>query len=306
MANRIWTYEKCYEAAKQFTCRSEFAYNNNPAYKASFKKGWINDYNWFVEKQKPRGYWTYNNCYKAAKECTSKVDMYNKYPTAYERAKKNMWFDDYTWFVKDVNPYSDVDNVYAYFFNKQHAVYIGRTINLSSRNTEHHTRGTVFNFATENNIDIPEMIVLESGFNVLVGLEKEDYYVNKYKSEGWNVINKAKTGKQSGSLGGIIHKLSYEKCYNIAKQYSNIRDFRKNSNNVYSKSHKMGWIKDYTWFEPLKKPNGYWDYNRCYEVAKDCNSRTEMKTTNSSAYNVAKDNKWLDDYTWFKAKRKAA
>ena len=49
----------------------------------------------------------------------------------------------------------------------------------------------------------------------------------------------------------------------------------------------------------MKKPNGYWTKERCHDEAKRFNSRAEFSKECGVAYNVAKKNGWLDDYTWF-------
>lgn len=43
-----------------------------------------------------------------------------------------------------------------------------------------------------------------------------------------------------------------------------------------------------------------WTYERCLELARDCFYVTEMKAKSSGAYNAARKNGWLKDYTWFK------
>lgn len=53
-----------------------------------------------------------------------------------------------------------------------------------------------------------------------------------------------------------------------------------------------------------KKPNGYWTYEKCLEVVKKCNNRSELHKNYGGAYNVIKNNNWdmLDIYhpivTW--------
>ena len=42
-----------------------------------------------------------------------------------------------------------------------------------------------------------------------------------------------------------------------------------------------------------------WDYNACYELAKQCVKKSEMKSKNQRAYIVALRNGWFSDYTWF-------
>ena len=48
-----------------------------------------------------------------------------------------------------------------------------------------------------------------------------------------------------------------------------------------------------------KKPFGYWTYERCLEMAKQCHSKSELRRLNVSALNSAMKNGWIKDYTWF-------
>jgi hypothetical protein len=50
--------------------------------------------------------------------------------------------------------------------------------------------------------------------------------------------------------------LTYNMCYNVAKQYEMYSDFRTNSNKYYCKALAKGWIKDYTWLQ-----KGFYDMN---------------------------------------------
>ena len=45
--------------------------------------------------------------------------------------------------------------------------------------------------------------------------------------------------------------------------------------------------------------NGKWNRKRCYEEALKYKSASEFGRANSSAYDSARRNGWLDDYTWF-------
>ena len=45
----------------------------------------------------------------------------------------------------------------------------------------------------------------------------------------------------------------------------------------------------------MKKPNGYWTKERCYELALQCNSRSEFKRKFITPYDNVRKNKWLDD-----------
>ena len=43
--------------------------------------------------------WDYDSCYQLALECKKKSDMHKKNSNAYNVARKNGWFKDYTWFL---------------------------------------------------------------------------------------------------------------------------------------------------------------------------------------------------------------
>ena len=53
-----------------------------------------------------------------------------------------------------------------------------------------------------------------------------------------------------------------------------------------------------------KKPFGYWTYERCLEMARQCHSKSELRRLNVSALNSAVKNGWIDDYVWFEVKKK--
>lgn len=43
-----------------------------------------------------------------------------------------------------------------------------------------------------------------------------------------------------------------------------------------------------------RKPNGYWNLEKCAEDAKGYSHKQEWEHANGSAYNKARQNKWLD------------
>ena len=101
--------------------------------------------------------------------------------------------------------YGDRDRVYAYFFRGRKAAYVGRTVNPARRDWQHRQPGdnAVRGFADKNGLRVPEMTLLEDGLSPGEGLEREDFWCKKLKGDGWRVLNKAKTGVKSGSLGRL-------------------------------------------------------------------------------------------------------
>lgn len=86
-----------------------------------------------------------------------------------------------------------------------------------------------------------------------------------------------------------------EQCKKEALKYKTKVDFLKKSQSAYMKASRKGWVEDICGHMiEIKKPNGYWDLKRCGLEAKKYKTRNEFKFGNTSAYNSAKDNKWLD------------
>ncbi len=254
-----------------------------------------------MNSKKTKGYWSRERVEEESKKYTSRGEFRKCCPRAYTVSLKNGWLDSFTWLQRKQDPYRDkLDNVYVYLFEQQHSVYVGRTIHPNDRNIFHHISGTVFKFATDNNIPIPPMVILESGLPLEEGLKREDYYVNKYREEGWNVLNKAKTGVGCGSLGGCIKKWTKSRVEEESKKYGSRSEFSKGCTGAYGAARKNGWLDSFTWLKQQIKPNGYWSRERVEEESKKYGSRSEFEEGCISAYNVSRKNGWLDSFTWLK------
>lgn len=254
--NGYWNNEEnCRKAAKECHSKSEFEKKYPAAYKQAKKvredgKRWIDNYGF----TRPVAYnikWkgNYDACKEAADECDSRSEFSDKYPAAYNEARIQGWLDE--WFERQLNVYENTDNVvYAFIFEKFNSIYIGRTRNITKRMWQHmnDNKCTVFKFAQHNGVVIPQMTILKSDIKLIESAEWEDYYVKKYKEEGWNVLNKAKTGKNSGSLGSC--------------------------------------------------KRGIYTYNKMYNIAKDCKTRSELRNKCSRGYIVALEEGWLDKFDW--------
>lgn len=255
-------------------------------------------------ERKPRNYWTYEKCYEVAKFCTTSSEFSKRFPVAYNKSKKQKWFNTFSWLIDDrINIITDrIDLVYAYEFIDFQAVYVGRTLirRKKARDWEHiFEDDPVSRFAKLNNISVPQMRILESDLTLKEGVEKEEYYVNKYKSEGWNVLNKAKTG----SIGTIAKgRWTKKSCYEEALKYTTKTDFRQNNLCAYNYAKESGWLETYTWLskKPRKLKGSKYTYEICFKLAKECTHRTDFEHKYAQAYKIAKDNNWLKDYDWFR------
>lgn len=250
-------------------------------------------------------YWTKERCLEIAKQCSSRGEFKKKNDSAYQSSLKHKWIDDYVWFSKPIKELYEekIDIIYAYIFPNNIA-YIGRTINLKNRHYEHSYRvekDVVAKYINENNISLQEPIILEEGLTITEGLERELYWVNYYKDNGYKLLNSKPCGVKSGSLGSLGRgKWSKIKTYNEAKKYTSKNEFRKKCNSGYQAALKNNWLKDYKWFKRPCPHNKIWTKDACLMAAKKCTTIKDFREKFVTAYYASKKNGWFNDYNWLK------
>ena len=304
-----YTYEECFEIAKNYKSRRGFALGNAGAYNAALHHGWLDDYEWFESTQNPFNYWTKERVREESQKYKSRSEFHECCGTAYGKARINGWLDEFTWLKDDRIDFSNdkIDCVYAYEFEDYHSVYVGRTLmrRIQERDYEHMFTDSdaVVLFAKEHDIPIPPMKILEADLTLKEGTEKEGYYVEYYRNNGWDVLNRTKTG----GIGLLFrNKWSKRTCREEAKKYKTRGEFAKLCAGAYDVARRNGWLDSYTWFEDLQKPNGYWDnYDKCYNAAQGCKNRADFAKRYNRAYVIAKTNGWIKDYVWLNKKRVA-
>ena len=90
---------------------------------------------------------------------------------------------------------------------------------------------------------------------------------------------------------------NYDHCKEEALKYTTRIEFKKKSSGAYKSAFKHGWLDDIcSHMEELLKPDGYWTKKMCADAASKCNSRTIFQKNYGGAYNVSRDNGWLDEF----------
>lgn len=292
-----WTYEKCEEEAKKYKTTSQFRRESLNAYEAAKKYNWLDKFTWLIHIS--RKIWNEETCREESKKYKTRNEFSKKSSGAYNVANKNNWLDSYTWLKKEqFDLYKDkIDCIYVYEFKDQNSVYVGRTLMRlqKQRDKEHIFRDTdtVFKFAKENDIAVPEMKILEDNLTIEEGSKKEGYWIERYRLDGWNIINIAKPGS-IGKLGK--GKWNYKRTKEEAKKYKTRNDFRKSCSGAYFAAIRNKWIDDYIWFVRPVIYNKKWTYETTKIEASNYNSRNEFKKGSSGAYAAARNNKWLDEF----------
>lgn len=294
-----WTKERVFEEARKYQTRSEFHKCGNRAYKIALKNGWLDEMDWFIILHVD-GYWTKERVFEEGLKYRTRGEFQKGCASAYHVARRNKWLDEMDWFNRCDNPVTDpIYVVYRYNFSKFNTVYIGLTMNKSKRDMDHHRKGPVSAFAHANGIDIPEMEIMVEGLYQEDALKYEDKLVKICRYIGFNVLNKAKTGVGSGSIGSGIRKWRKSSVMDESKKYRTRNEFRKGCSSAYYAARKYGWIDEMYWLQEGKHPNGYWTKERVFEEGLKYSTRSEFKKGCSSAYHVAVKKEWITEMDWF-------
>lgn len=242
--------------------------------------------------------YTYEEFLCAAKDSSDIKSVFiHKNRGLYVFSREIGWYANYPWKTKTRE--GNIYLIYCYKDEDDDAIYIGLTSNLKKRHSEHKCTETVLNHFSQKERSVPEPIVLENCLTATEAKIREGYYCESYASEGWTLINKAKTGEKSSSLGGNNNdKWTYETCYEESKKYKTKTKFQIGNVSAYRKALNSGWLDN--WFHNVDKTK--WTREKCYEEAGKYHCKAELRIKNQSAYNSALRNGWLNDYYWFSQK----
>lgn len=207
---------------------------------------------------------------------------------------------------RSLDPYKDnIYSVYAYFFQETHSVYVGITDRRELREREHKGIGyyackdkqsAVLKHAKENGLEVPDPVYLKENIGAFEALILEDEYKLYYKEQGWNVLNKAKTGLKSGSLGAC-KSVSTKKIKDTAAKYKTMKEFWENHWTMYNIAQQRGILGELG-LEYVKTPDGTYSEEVCYSIAKECRTVKEFESKNYTSAQTSRKNGWRKQYWW--------
>ena len=199
---------------------------NEYAYNQAKKNGWLDDLG-LIRPKHENGFWTKKEVLKMAKKYPSKMDFQKNEPTAYKWACEYGILDKMEWMKPhNYDERKDEHNsvVYAYLDEENKVAYVGLTIDSNSRKRSHKydSNSAVRKYFGES---IPEPIVLKENLTVLESQYYEDIYKKQYAEDGYQLLNVAATGINTGSTGGIAKWTSKEKVFEESKKYHTRSEF---------------------------------------------------------------------------------
>lgn len=168
MANhRKYNRETCYRIALECDSRYHFQQKNSTAYRWALKNGWLQDYVWFRNIREEEKY-TREEVEKESRKYDTLKEFREKSPHHWNWALRHGMLKEFTWLENhriDI-VYGRIYSVYCYVFEEFHAVYVGLSLKPRKRDSQHRdgkSRSSVFSFAKEKSVDVPEMKILEEG-----------------------------------------------------------------------------------------------------------------------------------------------
>ena len=287
-----WTKEKCQEISIDFKCRSDFEKSFRGAYMSARNNNWLDEICSHMELKMKNNYWTEERCQEESLKYNSIKILCDNNSTVYRKILKNNWLYMFNHMMKNTD--DEKRCIYAYEFSDNH-VYIGLTKNTHTRNTQHMKNGSVYEHIkiTENY----KFIQLTNYLDVEISSIKETEYVEKYKNDGWIILNKIKTGGigSNGNKNKILY-WTKERCQEESLKYSNRTDFMKNSGSARNSAFHNGWLNDIcSHMEEIKNPKNYWTKERCEIEGSKYKNKYQFQKNCSGAYMRCYKNNWLNN-----------
>lgn len=297
-----WTYESCYNDAKKYKTKKDYRIKSPSSYQKAVTMGWLNEFVW-LEKTPHKFKWTVEAYLEVAKKYKTQQEFRKNERGANIAGYRYGWYKLIDWFVPCVNE-SDEDVVYCvygYIDEENKVAYIGLTKDIKMRHGRHiSANDTVNQYFVEKYGHLCEPKILIDNLSAQESQIKEGFYVDYYNEKGYHLLNKAKTGDGSSSIGGNKEIYTKQVAEEISKKYDTLYDFYTHEESCYNRALKMGWLKDYVW---LKRKSQKHTYDECFNVAKKYEYLKDFAKNEPKIFYTSTRNGWIKDFEWLKHER---
>jgi len=292
-----WTYKECEIISKLYKTHREFKKSeHNGCYQTIIKKGYNELLEHLVYDRKTKGYYTLDVCKDISLKYKTRSEVQKYDSSAYKVIWKNGWEDEcYKHMIMGIrNTNSKPKYIYALEFSDNYA-YIGLTQNNKKREGDHKRltetvikeNPTVTRHILKTGL-LPKYIILTNEpIERSLASEKELYYYNKYKDDGWKMLNI----KKPGSLGGMNPIWIYEKFKELTDQCKTTQEFNKLVPS-YARCimRKNDWYDELTSHMIITKScfRTKWTNDSCIKEMKKYKNKSDFKHNCPSAYNYAR------------------
>ena len=228
----LWNEKKIHKEALKYNSREEFKKGSKGAYQRARIIGILDKVCSHMKLM--RVSWTDELIKEKALKYNHRSDFQKYSRSAYRQALSRKIMDKV---CSHMTPKNDNQKrgLYSYEFEDK-SVYVGLTWNYKERFASHACRpkSAVFK-KVKTGIDFK---VIKHGRRVQqsTAIKREVELIEKYKKDGWSILNVAK----AGSLGGTRRKWTEDKVHKEALKYKTRGAFKKGSVGAYDRAKKDG------------------------------------------------------------------
>lgn len=280
--HRTWTDQDLENEAKKYTKLSDFWKYSSSAAQTSKDRG-KDFYNQITKHLEKITQWTDDMLKDEAKKYNTLPEFKKNSPNAVQAAYKRGILQDITMHMEKTGSRFQ-RLIYAYEFPDK-SVYVGLTYNLNKRDRSHMNSPTsAVNIHIQNTGLRPIRKSLTEFMTKEEASKMEGRLKDKYESEGWTILNKAKTG----ALGGDVLKWSEDAIRQEALKYDTLSDFYKYSASALNRAKMLGkdFYKDIT--SHMSSKIRYLTDDEVSQIAKKFKTKKEFLIGDRRAYNIAR------------------
>ena len=247
-----------------------------------------------------RKIWTRDKCLEEAKKYSSCKEFYSECKVAYTIASKHGWLKDYIWLKRDKLPNGFWTKEMTYREAKKY----------STKKEFRRNSPGAYNAACKNSwlqeYDWFHAAANEKKWNYDSCYEEARRYssTSEFRRGSMTAYCKAKDNGWLSDYTWFVPLSdiwTFDRCFEEAKRYTYYNDFRFQSHDAFLIANRNGWIQQFDWLikEHKEAWNRKWNYETCYEEALRYETRGQFAKHGAGAYDMARRNGWIVDYTWF-------
>jgi predicted GIY-YIG superfamily endonuclease len=227
--------------------------------------------------------WSREKCFEAAKKCNSKSEFLKKYCGAYSYAKKHGFLSEIQQNFEIIGSKYNRCIYVCEFPNKN--VYVGLTYNFENRKKQHlnDIGSSVFKYIKETNL-LPnfKQITEYVGYKEASILEGE--ILEKYKNDGWKILNRVKTGGLGSKDAVISRKWTKEKCIETINSCKTYKELWTNYSGMFEPLRRYGLLEEAKNKLNAKTRHAKWTKNDAIKESKKYGTIKELMKDNYGLY----------------------
>jgi predicted GIY-YIG superfamily endonuclease len=289
-----WTEERCTEEAKKFKTRSEFKKLSSSAFTKARKSGWIDDICTHMrEGRKPNGYWTKERCAEEASKFKTRGAFHKLSGAAYVLASQNDWIDDICTHMREGRKPN------GYWTKERCATEASKfktRVEFKKGSISAYSKAGSNGWLDEICLNMERIgNILNRAIYLIANERLKEAYIGltgnlvvrkkQHFSKQGNSTNSRKiTEKTDTYFKSLTEYVSAEEAILLEEYF--VKEYRCMGYLILNDESAIGGLGG----GKLK-----WGKDSCQSEASNYTSRKEFESGNTSAYNSARKNNWMDD-----------